>query len=401
MKSILRVCLAPVLFLCITMLAGCLRAPPEGAGPPVAVSVSYPVKRDVTDYAEYTCRTAAPETVEVRARVWGYLDKVNFKEGAMVKKDDILYVIDPRTYKFASEQAKAKVELDDANHRQAEADYQRIVEANKKNAVSPQELDKYLATRDAAAAALRADKAALETAKLNLEWTNVKAPISGRISRTLLTEGNFVQSGDQGGGSVLTSIVSVDPMWAYVDVDEGTVLRVRKMIREGKAKSARDVDLPVALGLANEDGFPHKGVVNFVDNQVNPKTGTLRLRGTFPNKDEVLSPGYFGKVRVPIGFSHHALLISDRAIDTDQGQRVVYVVGQDNKVASRPIRLGSLHDGLREITDGLKPDDRIIVIGVQQVRPGVTVEPTLVEMPVRSGVRSQESGASKDLKADS
>jgi RND family efflux transporter MFP subunit len=172
-------------------------------------------------------------------------------------------------------------------------------------------------------------------------------------------------------------------MYAYFDVDEYTVLRVRQLIREGKVKSAREVEWPVGLGLANEDGYPHQGVINFVDNQVNPKTGTLRLRGVFPNKDEQLSPGYFARVRVPIGHPHPALLVSDRAFDTDQGQKIVYVVNEKNEVVSRPVRLGALQDGLREITDGLKPGERVIVNGLQQVRPGITVEPKLVEMPTQ------------------
>jgi RND family efflux transporter MFP subunit len=180
-------------------------------------------------------------------------------------------------------------------------------------------------------------------------------------------------------------------MYAYFDVDEHTVLRVRQLIREGKAKSARDGELPVWLGLANEEGYPHQGTVNFVDNQVDPKTGTLRLRGVFPNRDEALSPGYFVRVRAPIGFPHQALLVSDRAIDTDQGQKIVYVVDRDNKVVSRPVRLGSLHDGLREITDGLKPGERVIVNGLQQVRPGVTVEPKLVDMPVLLAANTRKS----------
>jgi RND family efflux transporter MFP subunit len=175
-------------------------------------------------------------------------------------------------------------------------------------------------------------------------------------------------------------------MYAYFDVDEHTVLRVRQLIREGKAKSARDVEIPVWLGLANEDGYPHRGTINFVDNQVNPRTGTLRLRGVFPNKDDVLSPGYFARVRVPIGFPHQALLISDRAIDTDQGKKIVYIVDGDNKVTSRTVTLGALHDGLREITDGLKPGERVIIDGLQQVRPGVTVEPKLIDMPVSTAV---------------
>jgi RND family efflux transporter MFP subunit len=171
-------------------------------------------------------------------------------------------------------------------------------------------------------------------------------------------------------------------MYAYFDADEHGVLRVRQLIREGKAKSARDVELPVSLALANEEQFPHHGIVNFVDNQVNPKTGTLRLRGIFPNKDEALSPGYFARVRVPIGFPHQALLVSERAIDTDQGQKVLYIVNEKNEVISRPVRLGGIHNGLREITEGLQPGERVIVNGLQQVRPGAKVEPNPVDMPV-------------------
>src|SRR5271166_7160189 len=179
-------------------------------------------------------------------------------------------------------------------------------------------------------------------------------------------------------------------MYAYFDVDERTVLRIRQLIREGKAKSDRKAVWPVSLGLATEEGFPHQGTVNFVDNQVNPRTGTLRVRGVFPNKDEALSPGYFARVRVPISAPHQALLVTERALDTDQGQKVVYVVDGDNRVNSRPVRLGALHDGRREITDGLKPGERVIVNGLQQVRPGLTVEPKLVDMPASKGRKTNE-----------
>ena len=258
-------------------------------------------------------------------------------------------------------------------------------------AVSRSDLDKTAAARGVDLANIAADKAVVASRQLDLDYTKVTAPVSGRISRYVVTVGNLIQSGDQGGGTVLTSIVSVDPMYAYFDVDEYTVLRVRQLIREGKAKSARDAELTVWLGIANEDGYPHRGTVNFVDNQVNPKTGTLRLRGVFPNKDEALSPGYFARVRVPIGFPHQALLVSDRALDTDQGQKVVYVVDKDNKVLSRPVRPGPLHDGLRAIQDGLKPGERVIVNGLQQVRPGVTVEPKLVDMPVPLRAKTRNS----------
>jgi RND family efflux transporter MFP subunit len=363
-------------------LAGCARAPSEmPPAAPIAVTVSYPVQREVTDYADFTARTAAVDSVEVRAHVWGYLDKVNFKEGALVKKGDVLFELDPRPYQATVNQAKAKVAQDEAQLKYDEAEYQRNLGLVGSGAVSRSELDKSAAARGVDLANIAADKAVVASRQLDLEYTKVLAPVSGRVSRYVVTVGNLIQSGDQGGGTLLTTVVSVDPMYAYFDVDEHTVLRVRQLIREGKAKSARDGEMPVWLGLANEDGYRRRGTINFVDNQVNPKTGTLRLRGVFPNKDEALAPGYFARVRVPIGFPHRALLISDRALDTDQGQKVVYVVDKDSQVVSRPVRLGALHDGLREVTAGLKAGERVIVNGLQQVRPGITVEPKLVDMP--------------------
>jgi RND family efflux transporter MFP subunit len=362
-------------------LAGCARPPSGALLETVQVSVSYPVERYVTDYADFTGRTTAVDSVEVRAHVWGYLDKVNFKEGALVKKGDVLFELDPRPYQAIMNQARAKVAQDEAQLTFDEAEYQRNVNLVRTGAVSRSDLDKTAAARGVDAANIAADKAVVASRQLDLEYTKVTAPVSGRVSRYSVTVGNLIQSGDQGGGTVLTTIVSVDPMYAYFDVDEHTVLRVKRLIREGKAKSARDGELPVWLGLANEAGYPYRGTVNFVDNQVNPRTGTLRLRGVFPNKDEAILPGHFARVRVPIGLPHPALLISDRALDTDQGQKIVYVVNDKNEVVSRPVQLGALHDGLREITDGLKPGERVIVNGLQQVRPGVTVEAKLVDMP--------------------
>jgi RND family efflux transporter MFP subunit len=366
---------------------GCAR-PPAGApaAAPVSVTVSYPVERYVTDYADFTAQTAAVDSVEVRAHVWGYLDKVNFTEGALVKKGDVLFEIDPRPYQALLDQAKAKVRQDEAQLTYDEAVYRRDLRLVSTGASSREELDKTSAARGVDIANIAADKAMVASRQLDLDYTKVIAPVSGRVSRYVVTVGNLIRSGDQGpgqsGGTLLTTIESVDPMYAYFDVDEYTVLRVRKLIRAGKAKSARKGDeVSVSLGLASEEGFPHKGTINFVDNHVNPKTGTLRLRGVFPNEDEELAPGYFGRVRLPIGFPHQALLVSDRALDTDQGQKIVYVVDKDNKVVSRPVRLGALHDGLREITDGLRPGELVIVSGLQQVRPGITVEPKLVDMP--------------------
>src|SRR5262245_44838900 len=371
-------------------LAGCVRAPsaaPEAA--PTPVTVSRPVEREVTDYADFTGRTAAVDSVEVRARVWGYLDKVNFREGALVKKGDVLFEIDPRTYQAAVEQAQALVIQAEAQLRFKESQFKRFEKLIAKAAVSREEFEQVQSERDVAAATVGTYKADLTERQLDLGFTKVLAPISGRVSRMLVTEGNLVQSGQNGGGTLLTTLVSVDPIYAYFDVDERTVLRVRQLIREGKVRSARETQWPVSLGLASDEGFPRSGTIDFVDNQVNPKTGTLRLRGVFPNSDQTLDPGFFGRVRVPIGQPHDAVLVTDRAIDSDQGQKIVYVVNEKNEVAARTVRTGALHDGLREITDGLQPDERVVVNGLQQVRPGMAAEPKIVQMP---GQRIEGSG---------
>src|SRR5262249_3047970 len=258
-------------------------------------------------------------------------------EGDLVRKGDVLFELDPRPYEALLNQAKAKVRQDEAQLKYDEAEYERNRRLAQNGSISRSDLDKTEAARGVDIANLAADKAMVASRALDLEYTKVIAPVSGRVSRYVVTVGNLIQSGDQGGGPLLTTIMSVDPMYAYFDVDEYTVLRVRQLIREGKFKAARDGEIPVWLGLANEVGYPHKGIINFVDNQVNPKTGPLRLRGVFPNKDEALAPGYFARVRVPIGFPHRALLVNERALDTDQGQKIVYVVNEKNEVVSRPV----------------------------------------------------------------
>jgi RND family efflux transporter MFP subunit len=378
-----------MLGLCIA-LAGCVREP--GAAPEAVltpVTVSLPFERDVTDYAGFTGRTAAVDSVEVRARVWGYLDKVNFTEGVLVKKGDVLFEIDARVYRADLERAQGTVAQFEARVHRLERDYRRAKSLLARGAVGQEEYDRYEADYREAVANLHVAKGNLDLAELNVGYTKVTAPVSGRVSRYAVTVGNLIQSGDQNGGTLLTTVVSVDPMYVYFDMDERAVLRVRQLIREGKASSAHDAEWPVWLGLATEEGFPHRGTINFEDNQVNPKTGTLRVRGVFPNKDELLSPGLFARVRVPIGRAHRALLVTDRAVDTDQSQKVLYVVNEKNEVVSRAVRLGALHDGLREITEGLEAGERVIVRGLQQVRPGARVEPKLVEM--QSGIRKSHA----------
>jgi RND family efflux transporter MFP subunit len=406
------------------LLTGCSRQTPQLPAPASpTVEVAVPVEREVTDFADFTGRTAAVETVEIRARVDGDLDSVHFEAGALVKKGDVLFVIDQRPFERELNRAKAQLEQARAEYQnaltqiesaeaakaRAEAENEntrlRIDRAAKllpKGAMSQEEYDERKSellkadadVRSAAAriasakaavisatAAEATARAAVAIAELNWEYTTVRAPVSGRISRNQVSAGNLIQAGQSGGGTLLTTIVSVDPIYAYFDVDEHTVQRVQLMIHQGSAKDARNVEIQICLGLANEEGFPHLGTINFIDNQVRPSTGTLRVRGKFPNHDESLVPGYFARIRVPIGNPHPALLISDRALEMDQGQRVVFFVDHENKVASRPVRLGALHDGLREIVEGLQPGDRVIVNGLQQVRPGMTVNATQVAMP--------------------
>jgi RND family efflux transporter MFP subunit len=339
------------------------------------------VKLSVTDHADYTARIAAVDSVEVRAHVWGYLKKVHFKEGAMVKKGDLLFELDPRPYEALLLQAKAKVTQDEAQLTFDEAEYQRNVRLVSSGAVSRSDLDKSSAARSVDLANISADKAMVASRELDLQYTRVTAPISGRVSRYLVTVGNLIQAGDQGGGTLLTTIVSVDPVYAYFDVDERTVQRARQLNRGGKFETDNETAMPLELGLATEEGFPHHGTIDFVDNQVNAKTGTLRVRGVFSNKDGALAVGFFARVRVPLGVPHQALLVSDRALDNDQGQKILYVVNDNNEVVSHPVRVGALHDGLREITDGLKAGEQVIVNSLQQVRPGLTVEPKVVDMP--------------------
>jgi RND family efflux transporter MFP subunit len=359
--------------------AGCRPREEGGQPPPPTVNVSLPVEREVTDYAEFTARVAAVDSTDVRARVSGQIVAVPFQAGALVQHGDVLVEIDGRPFQAELDARIAEEARAAAQVSLAQLEFNRIERIPPKSRTS-HEYDTAGARLQEARAAQAAAKAAVESARLNVEWCRVVAPIAGRISYKHVTTGNLV-TGGIGSGTLLTTIVSVDPMYANFDVDERTVQRVQQLIREGKLKSNETTDIPVWLELAEENGFPHVGTINFVDNQVNPRTGTLRVRGVFPNADGALSPGYFARVRVPVSAPHKAVLVADRALDTDQGQKILYVVGGDNKVSVRPVRVGALHGHLREIADGLKPGERVIVDGLQQVRPGATVAPTVVDMP--------------------
>jgi multidrug efflux system membrane fusion protein len=379
---------------------GCQRSPTQVApSEPPALPVSKPVQREVTDYVDFTGRTDAVEAVDIRPRVTGYLVRMPFKEGAEVKKDELLFEIDPRPYKAQLDQALGQVELYKASFKLAQVTYDRDVPLAKEAAIPQQQLDQDKAAVDEAAAQIKAAQAAVEVYKLNLEFTRVTSPIAGQVSRYYLTLGNLVNQ-DQ---TLLTTVVSLDPMYVYFDVDEPTLLRVRRARNAGLIKPAPDGQFPVLMGLQGEDGFPHRGTINFVNNQVNPATGSIAVRGLFPNPKpnggvRLLSPGMFVRVRLPIGQPHPALLVIDRAIGFDQGLKFVYVVDAENKIQYRRVTTGPLEeDGLRVITEGLNPDDWILVGGLQQVRPLLEVRPDQTPMPAlgpdqESGVRGQESG---------
>ena len=376
--------LALVLVGCLAIV-GCMRAPAQQPTmPPPAVTVSYPLERELADYAEFTGQTAAVKSVDVRARVWGFLQSVNFTEGALVKKGDLLFQIDPRPYQALVNQAQSKIAQDQAQLKHNDALYQRYQKLRSRGAATPEDLDKALADRDSIQATLMADKADLEAKQLDLNFTRIDAPITGRVSRFEVTEGNVVQSG-QNGGTLLTTIVSVDPMFVYFDIDERTLLLVQRQVQSGQMKNVQETAFPISVGLADEPNFPRQGSVNFMDNKVDPGTGTLRLRANIENHDDMLTPGLFVRCHLPLGEPRRMTLVSEQAMGSDQGQKYVYLVNDKNEIVYRPVKVGRLYGGLRVIEDGLSKSDKVVVIGLQRVQPGAKVEPKLAEMPSRPG----------------
>ena len=339
------------------------------------VSVTQPVVREVVEWDEYIGRLESPETVEVRARVSGYLDKVHFKEGKEVRKGDLLFTIDPRPYQAEFDHANAEYERAVSQTDLAKNDFERAKRLIATKAISEEDYDTKSKTYTAVQAAVRSAKATLDSAKLNLDFTQIRAPIDGRISRAVVTEGNLISSGVAGSGAtLLTTIVSLNPLYLYGDADERSVLKYLHLRREGTRVSARDELIPAEMGLADEAGFPHKGYMDFVDNRIDPGTGTMRARGVFSNADHSLSPGFFGRIRIPGSGKYPALLIPDRALGSDQAQKFVYVVNAEKKVEFRPVKIGPMIDGLRVVKEGLKPGEQIVIEGLLRVRPGIVVE---------------------------
>ena len=363
-----------LMLLATQVLAGCDSKPVAGSvPPPPPVTVAQPLQKTITEWDEYTGRFTALESVEVRARVSGYIDSIHFNEGQLVKQGDPLFVIDPRPYRLAVEQAKADVERAKAKLEIASLDVQRGTPLARTQALTERELDTRKSVERDAAGQVGSAEAALKQAELNLEWTEVRAPIGGRISDKRVDAGNLITGGATG-ATLLTLIVSIDPIHFVFDGSEADFLHYLRLAAAGGRPSSRDVQNPVSVRLADETEFKHQGRMDFVDNVVNPKTGTIRGRAVFDNKDGFLTPGVFGRLRL-FGGEHEALLVPDSAVASDQSRKIIFTVADDGTVGTKLIELGPMVDGLRVIRSGLAPADRIVIDGLQRARPGQKVTP--------------------------
>ena len=368
--------LGPLIVLLAVTLAGCGGKPPaQAAAAPPPVTVEQPTKRTVQDWDEFTGRFDAVEEVQVRARVGGFVTNVEFRDGAFVSTGDLLYIIDPRPFEAVAEQADGQLADARAKAELAKRDLDRGLSLVQTSAVSEQVVDQRRQALQAAHAAETVAAGALKAAQLNIEFTHVMAPLAGRVSRHLVSVGNLVQGSDTGGGTLLTSIVSLDPIYVYFDMDEATYVKYNRLYFEGKRPSSRENPNPVQVTLTGETKPSHEGKVDFLDNRMDVSTGTLRGRAVIPNKDFSILPGQFGRVRLIASARYEALLVPDTAIVTDQSRKIVFVVKDDDTVEAKPVILGPLDEGLRVIREGLKPEDRVIVDGVQRARVGAKVSP--------------------------
>jgi len=369
------------------VIAGCgTGRAPVAELPPPPVTISQPIVDKVLDHDTYEGRIAATKSVEVRARVKGHLIKINFEDGQLVKEGDLLFEIDPRPYKATLDGAEAQKASAEANFELAKKEYARTMSLARTGAASREEVDVWVAKQATAAADKLKALAAVEQAKLDLDFTKITAPISGRISRNLIDVGNLVNSGS--GETLLTTIVALDPVYVYFNPDERSLLRYRREARKGKDKGddtpeppVKDLKIPIQVALEGEAGYPHKGVIDFVDNKVNPSTGTIQARGVLSNSSGLFQDGMRARVRVEVSEPYQAVLVTERAIGTEQGRKFLYVVNDKNTVERRDVTLGRLNEGLQVVQTGLKPGEWVIVNGIQRVREGVKVEPQRVPMP--------------------
>jgi multidrug efflux system membrane fusion protein len=373
----LKFSLAPLAAALLTMLAGCARnVAAEAPAAPPAFAAAKVISKPITEFDEFTGRVEAVERVEIRPRVSGYVTSARFQQGHEVRKGDILYTIDARPYQATLKHAQAELARAKTQLSLAKSERERANKLIEKRAISQEEFDERTSGNEAALANLAAAEAAVESAALDLSFTEIRSPITGVVGRAEITAGNLVAAGT----TLLTTVVSVDPIYVSFDGDEQVYLKYIGLEQRGERKSARTGNSPVWVGLADEQGHPHEGRMVFLDNVLNPETGTIHARGLFANKDRRFTPGMFARVKLVGSGEYPALLINDSAVGTDQSVKYVLKVGADNKVEYVPVKLGPLVDGLRVVREGLAANDVILVKGLQQVRPGMPVTPQLVAM---------------------
>lgn len=366
----------------LLLLSACHPSGSQGAPPsmgPPPVTVAHPLAKEIVDYDEFTARLSAVSSVDIRARVNGYLAKVNFQDGAFVKKGDLLFVIDPRPYQAELDRVQAELDRAKTQLDLNENDFKRAESLFESKAISEEELDTRSKNRALAEGAVKSAQANLEAAQLNLAYTNILAPIDGRVSRAFVTEGNLVV-GDGQNSTLLTTLVSVEPIYAYADVDEATVLKYQQLDREGLRKN-NNGQIPADLALGNSADFAYHGYIDFIDNQIDSGTGTLHVRAIFHNPDRDLIPGEFARLRVTGSIKYTGMLIPDFAIGTDQEKKIVYVVGPDKTIQTKQVEPGQIVDGLRVIRSGLDPTDLVVLDRLQILRPGMPVDPK--EQPIQ------------------
>lgn len=364
-------------------LTGCKPQPPAGTAgfpPPTAVTVAAVETQEIVEHEEVVGRTEAVDSVEIRPRVSGYIQEVRFKSGQKVKKGDLLFLIDPRTRQAALDRAEADLRRAQSSLDNAKAEAARAERLLTTKAISKEESDTRAWKLTDAQAVLLAAQAARESARLELEFCEVRSPIDGRVSRALVTPGNNV-SGVDGNTTLLTTVVSIDPIYVLSDVDETTALRFKRLALEQKLERDEQGRIAVEMALADEQDFPRKGFVESVDNRLNPGTGSILVRSAFPNPDELIIPGLFVRARIPVGQPKPTLLISDRAIGTDQSQKFVLTLTSSNTVAYRPVKIGPAVGGKRVIREGLVAGEKVVVNGLAKVRPGMPVTPETEPAP--------------------
>ncbi len=355
-------------------LAACDQKPQQqqAAPPPAPVTVAQPIQKNVTEWDEYTGRFDAVDFVEVRARISGVLNEVRFRDGETVKKGELLFVIDPRPFERVLDREKANLVSAQVRAEFTTKDVERARPLLKNSTISEQVFDQRIQAQREAEAAVRSAEASVRSAELDVEFTRITAPISGRISRKLITEGNYV-TGSSGTGTLLTTIVSLDPIYFYFDVSENDYLKYARLNQIGAQPSSRTTANPVFLALSDETNFPHSGKMDFVDNRLDSGSGTLRGRAVFENKNGLFQPGLFARARLVGGGEYKAMMLPDQAIAADQSNRLAYVVAEDGTVSAKQVTLGPVIDGLRVIRGGLEPTDWVVVNGVQRARAGAKV----------------------------